>query len=48
MQKYNTFIKVDVLQDRSEKIFARKLMKYGVSLTEYNDALKQPDFVPAV
>jgi hypothetical protein len=23
-------------------------MKYGVSLKEYNDALKQPDFVPDV
>ena len=48
MQKH-VFIKAEIPQERSEKMsFARKLMKYGVSLTEYGDALKQADYVSAV
>ena len=48
MQKH-TFIKAEIPQERSEKMsFARKLMKYGVSLTEYSDAFKQPDYVSAM
>lgn len=40
---------MDTPQDQPEKVaFARKLMKFGVSLTEYNDAFKQPDFLPPV
>ena len=44
LQQQHVFTKVDVPTDDSERgAFAKKLMRYGVSILDYAHALKQPE-----